>query len=254
MIFQLFSRPIALRIITLTYDGKNSLQEIIEASKDLVQKLCKTFKPDEEHPDVRLSNYNHQLKKLLVILQNSKEIESFENKHLKKIAEKMDSRSHRDRRSLLGALVLKEIFSIVPDTLKRLQLILEDESSSDVHIKANLIKFVLDNADHPQSLDTFVKYLHEFRPEGYTPINQPDYCPNQHETQQAEFFLRRENQFGMELYAIIGYFGFQLKKIDGFYSAIDFGDIFLDRAELQQMLSSSKVLEINKNYLNIFLE
>ena len=158
----------------------------------------------------------------------------------------MDPRSHRDRRSLIGSLVLKEIFSIVPDTSKRISKILEDESSSDVqkkpvHIKAQLINFVLGNPEHPLSLDFFVKYLHDFRPEGYTAINQSDYCLDRHETEQAKVFLKRENQFGMELYAVIGYFGFQLKKIDGFYSAIDFGDIFLDRAELQQMLSSSKV-------------
>lgn len=46
----------------------------------------------------------------------------------------------------------------------------------------------------------------------------------------------------MELYAIIGYFGFHINKIDGFAMDLSdsFGDIFANCGELHQMLSTSK--------------
>ena len=58
--------------------------------------------------------------------------------------------------------------------------------------------------------------------------------------EQAKVFLKHENQFGNELYAIIGYFGFYINKIDGFSDDLEFGDIFGNQGVLQEMLSTSK--------------
>jgi hypothetical protein len=77
----------------------------------------------------------------------------------------------------------------------------------------------------------------------YTTID-PGYPSVPHlqgEEAQARKFLEHEKQFSFELYAIIGYFGFNLNKIEGFIDDLGtLGKIFSKSGELEQMLSTSK--------------
>ena len=160
--------PFIHKIISHLIGEKSDADDVIIRARSLVQKII-----SEPHLTPNLPELDHKFKALSELLHNSKDDIAGRCKsssNTKKIAEKLDKElvgSRRNRSLLVGtvALVLKEVFMIVPKKFCKLSTALDDVQGQIIRIKLDRVNFVMGMED----VAKFIKFIDQYRPYDYNP-------------------------------------------------------------------------------------